>query len=220
LTTSLCVHDDGPVVEERRTQAERRAATRTKLLEAALELLIERGYAGTTLAEVAARAGLTNGALWRHWRTKAALMADVALFCDARLTARSGRPARGASPEQRVSQTVRHLWARAHEPDFQALIELLREGRTDPELRAALQASDERAAQLFYDALAEGLGEGIASQPHFRRHAKLLGLALYGTALTAQVRTPLAERRLRAEMAELAAELFLPGTARSDRAQA
>jgi AcrR family transcriptional regulator len=204
----------------RRTQAERRAATRTKLLEAALSCLIERGYAGTTLAEVATRAGLTNGALWRHWRTKAALMADVALFCDARMATRPGRPAPSAAPEQRVSQTVRHLWTKAHEPDFQALIELLREGRTDPELRSALQASDERAAQLFYDALAEGLGEEIASQPSFRRNAKLLGLALYGTALTGQLRTPLAERRLRAEMEELATELFLPGLEASDRAQA
>jgi AcrR family transcriptional regulator len=205
----------------RRTQAERRATTRTKLLEAALSCLIERGYAGTTLAEVATRAGLTNGALWRHWRTKAALMADVALFCEARMATRPGRPSPGATPEQRLSQTVKHLWTKAHEPDFQAMVELLREGRTDPELRAAMQASDERAAQIFYDSLAEGLGEEVASQPRFRRNAKVLGLALYGTALTGQLRTPLAQRRLRAEVDELARELFLPDAAeRSDRAQA
>jgi AcrR family transcriptional regulator len=195
----------------RRTQAERRATTRTKLLEAALACLMDRGYAGTTLAEVAARAGLTNGALWRHFRSKAALMSDVALFCEARMAARPGRFPSSLSLDQRLAQTVKHLWAWAHEPDFQALIELVRAGRTDPELRAALQAVDERAAELFYDSLAEGLGPETAAHPDFRRNAKVLGLALYGTALTSQLRSSLGERRLLADIQSLAAELFLDG---------
>ena len=201
----------------RRTQAERRAATRAKLLEAAVACLIERGYAGTTLAEVATRAGLTNGALWRHFRSKAALMADAALFCEARLGFRPERLPASLSSQERLSQTVKHLWSRANEPDFQALIELVRAGRTDPELRAALQATDERAATLFYDSLAAGLGPELAEHPDFRRNAKVLGLALYGTALTAQLREPIGQRRLLEDIQSIAAELFLPVVAASGR---
>lgn len=195
----------------RRTQAERSATTRARLLEAALECLIERGYGGTTLAEVASRAGLTNGALWRHFRTKAALMADAALLCEQRLSARPLPFDRAVAPEQRLADAITHLWSKAQDPGFQALIELVRAGRTDPELQAALQATDQRAAELFYDNLAESLGPDAAAAPHFRRNAKVLGLALYGTALTGQLRSQMGEHRLLADMQSLATDLFLTG---------
>lgn len=198
----------------RRTQAERRATTRAKLLDAAVECLIERGYAGTTLGEVAARAGLTNGAMWRHFPTKAALMADAALLCEERLTARTGIGDHGKRLPGRLADAVADLWALANDPGLQALIELIRAGRTDPELHAALQATDQRAASLFYDNLAERLGPDAASQPDFRRNAKVLGLALYGTALTDDLRSPMAQRRLLADMQALAAQLFLPAQER------
>src|SRR5437899_3023757 len=105
----------------RRTQAERRATTRAKLLEAAMTSLIERGYGGTTLADVVARAGLTNGALWRHFRSKGALMAEVALACEEQLA--EFPVASAGSPAQRVSDAVAHLWSQAQAPAFQALLE-------------------------------------------------------------------------------------------------
>ena len=83
-------------------------ATRGQLLEAALECLIERGYAGTTLAEVTARAGLSNGALWKHFPTKAQLMGDVGLLCSSRLVPLDPGP-RGGSPEKRVRAAVAAL---------------------------------------------------------------------------------------------------------------
>src|SRR5258706_14432846 len=58
----------------RRTQAERRAGTRALLLEATVECLAERGYAGTTTTEVARRAGLSRGAQLHHFGTKTDLV--------------------------------------------------------------------------------------------------------------------------------------------------
>ncbi len=170
---------------------------------------MELGYAGTTLAQVASRAGLTNGALWRHYRTKAALMADAALLAEKRVAAPPPVFDRSVSPDQRLADAITHLWSKARDPGFQALIELVRAGRTDPDLHAALQATDQRAADLFYQNLAESLGPEAAAAPSFRRNAKVLGLALYGTALTGQLRTPMGERRLLADMQSLATELFL-----------
>src|SRR5215213_9513414 len=57
-----------------RTQEERTAATRTRLTRAALELLVERGYWGLTAVEVAARAGVTRGALNHHFHSTDALV--------------------------------------------------------------------------------------------------------------------------------------------------
>jgi AcrR family transcriptional regulator len=195
----------------RRSQAERRATTRAQLLEGAVECLVERGYAGTTLAQVAARAGLSNGAVWLHFRSKATLMADAGLLCGERVTQGVATVDPSSSPEKRVTGAIELLWSRCQDPTFQALIELVRAGRTDPELRVAMQATDERASNLFFDTLAVAVGPDIAAGPGFRRNARLIGLALYGTAVTAGLRSALGERRLLAEMQSLAAELLLPG---------
>jgi AcrR family transcriptional regulator len=54
----------------RRTQAERRTATRRALLDSARSLFAERGYHGTAAEEIVQRAGLTRGALYHHFEDK------------------------------------------------------------------------------------------------------------------------------------------------------
>ena len=50
-----------------------RFALRGRLLDAALECLVELGYGGTTTSVVAARAGVSRGAQLHHFPTRAAL---------------------------------------------------------------------------------------------------------------------------------------------------
>ena len=50
------------------------STTRGRLLDAAAEVFCERGYDGTTVAEVARRAGLTTGAIYANFRDKAELL--------------------------------------------------------------------------------------------------------------------------------------------------
>lgn len=74
-------------MEPDRRALEKRAATGRPrdpridraVLEAAAELLVERGYAGTTLGEIARRAGTTTPALYRRWPSKAHLVHEVAI---------------------------------------------------------------------------------------------------------------------------------------------
>jgi AcrR family transcriptional regulator len=63
--------------KERRTQAERRAATRRALLDAARSLFAEKGYHGTAAEEIVQRAGLTRGALYHHFEGKKDLFRAV-----------------------------------------------------------------------------------------------------------------------------------------------
>lgn len=62
---------------EPRTQAERSEGTRTALVAAARELFAERGYGGTSTEEIVARAGLTRGALYHHFKGKGDLFFAV-----------------------------------------------------------------------------------------------------------------------------------------------
>ncbi|MFG1705266.1 TetR family transcriptional regulator [Nonomuraea sp. M3C6] len=50
------------------------AETRERLLRAAAEVFAERGYDGTRVADIAAAAGVSNGALYAHFGSKAKLL--------------------------------------------------------------------------------------------------------------------------------------------------
>ncbi|MEW2359581.1 TetR/AcrR family transcriptional regulator [Spirillospora sp. NPDC029432] len=59
----------------RRTQADRTAQARRRLLRAAIRLLAERGYTGTTLGEIGREAGLSRGLVTHHFGSKDACLA-------------------------------------------------------------------------------------------------------------------------------------------------
>jgi len=71
------VNENSPKRSGRRTQAERRLATRRALLEAGRELFAARGFAGAGQEEIVERAGVTRGALAHHFATKQGLFRAV-----------------------------------------------------------------------------------------------------------------------------------------------
>ncbi|MBY6539405.1 TetR/AcrR family transcriptional regulator [Rhodococcus sp. BP-349] len=62
----------------RRTQEQRRTDTIARLLDATIASLCERGYAATTVNEVVTRAGVSSGALFRHFPTRLDLVVAAA----------------------------------------------------------------------------------------------------------------------------------------------
>src|SRR5579863_9163351 len=67
------------------------SATRTRILDVALELFSEHGFDGTTLQQIADRLGVTKAALYYHFRSKddllRALIAPAIADLDALLDA-------------------------------------------------------------------------------------------------------------------------------------
>src|SRR5689334_24286331 len=53
------------------------AETRDRLLRAAADVFAERGYDGTRVADIAAVAGVSNGAMYAHFASKAELLAGA-----------------------------------------------------------------------------------------------------------------------------------------------
>lgn len=68
---------DRSTIKVSRTQEERTSATRARLIEATLDLLLSKGYAAATTADIAARAGLTRGALAHHFESKNELVVEA-----------------------------------------------------------------------------------------------------------------------------------------------
>ena len=60
--------------KKRRTQAQRTRETRTRILDAAVEVLRKKGYAHFRTADVAKAAGVSRGAQLHHFKTKEKLV--------------------------------------------------------------------------------------------------------------------------------------------------
>lgn len=71
-----------------RTQAERSAATRARLIRAARELFATRGYPAVGTPEIARVAGVSRGAMYHQYADKPSLFAAVAEVVEADLTER------------------------------------------------------------------------------------------------------------------------------------
>lgn len=145
---------------ERRTQAERRATTRTKLLDAVLDELVAVGHASLTTPAVCRRAGVSQGALFKHFATKAGLVSAAIEHLFAGLVADYGRSfATASSAGEPVERGVALLWQVFQDPRLLAAYDLYTAARTDAELRANLsvvvrshgEALHELAAMLFGD---------------------------------------------------------------------
>lgn len=145
----------------RRSQAERSATTRKALLDAAVECLVDEGFAGVTTQGVADRAGVSRGAHLHHFGTREALMAAAV----ERLVRRQGQALYAALEELptgpgRAVAGLDLLWAAFASPMFVASMDVWSHARTDPELRAQLSEIErlldrevlELARQLFPEA--------------------------------------------------------------------
>ncbi|HVZ35153.1 MAG TPA: TetR/AcrR family transcriptional regulator [Polyangiaceae bacterium] len=124
----------------RRSQRERRDETQRKLLEATLECLAELGYARTTTPEIVRRAGLSQGALFKHYASKDALLAAAMELLFGALVAGYER-ALVALPKGRATPEAAFelLWSIFTGPRLAIAFELYMVARTDRELARCLE---------------------------------------------------------------------------------
>ncbi len=170
----------------RRTQAERRAATRAALLQATVDCLIELGYAGTTTTEVQQRAGVSRGALTHHFASKAELMlaAMDQLYEDISRDVRQAAGELPAAGPQRARPAIRLLWRGFNGPLFLATMELWMAARTDPELAAALLPHERRLGHQLRALAQEVFGPELSAHPAAETVYQLLSTSMRGQAMT------------------------------------
>jgi AcrR family transcriptional regulator len=139
----------------RRTQRERREATIARLIDATVATLIELGFARASVREICARAGISDGGLFRHFDSRLDLIV-VAAEEIARLEVEELEERAGALPEGRegLAQLVRMIRDAARAPRNRVWHELLASARTDAELRERLEPSTRRFVRNAREAFA------------------------------------------------------------------
>jgi len=123
-------------VQARQRQVDRSRETRRKLLEATVDCLVERGWAGTTTVLVAERAGVSRGAQLHHFRTRGELVAAAVEYVGTEGVQDMIRRAEALRDNRNHTLAVVEFIAEFFaSPLFTAALELWVAARTDPELR-------------------------------------------------------------------------------------
>lgn len=138
----------------RRTQAERSAIAVANLVEAATALLSEQGFARTSTKAIAARAGVTTGALHHHFATKESLF--IAVLDDAAKRIIVTFSELGSKPVQDTSmsrQLLDSLWAVYGNERYWAVWEINIGLRGDPQLQSEVQIHRTQTRKRILEAL-------------------------------------------------------------------
>jgi len=151
----------------RRTQAERSATTQVRLLDATIDCLVDYGYAGTTVARVAQRAGVTRGAQIHHFPTKELLV----LAAVRRLNERRSREVVEcldglAASADWLTSLLDLLWELHRGPVFVATAEIWLAARNDPQLASHMKELE----QLTRESIASA---DTRAHPQLAEHAVL-----------------------------------------------
>jgi AcrR family transcriptional regulator len=145
----------------RRTQAQRSADMRARLLDATVECLVEYGYAGTSTHRVVELAGVTRGAQVHHFHSKEDLVvAAIEHLAEQRTQAAIRDIARVKATADSVSAALDYLWESHQGPIFAATVELWIAARTDP----ALARQVERVEPIVNGALVGAIAQLLPDQ--------------------------------------------------------
>ncbi|WP_405784972.1 TetR family transcriptional regulator [Streptomyces sp. NBC_01378] len=145
-----------------------RPAGHKALIEAARTEFAENGYGGTSIRDIAQRAGVSLSALYYYYKSKQDLLVAIldegldAYFgaCESALASAGDDPAEQL--EVLVAATVRF---RSEHPVKSSIV--LTEGRSlEPEHLARYRKNEDRGTQQFRDVVERGVQEGVFLTPY------------------------------------------------------
>lgn len=156
--------------------------TRARILDEAVRVIAEQGYAATSNAAVAEAAGITRGAMLYHFPTRESLLEGAIDHIQAQRAALFRDAADSLPPGGDVTEhAIETYWDLLHRTPFVAFAELEAASRTDPLVRDLLAPSlaDFDRAQIgdhFLKMLHAGAG------PRFQASRDLARFMLEGMA--------------------------------------
>jgi AcrR family transcriptional regulator len=165
--------------------AERTAAMRKRLIEAAIDCLGRLGYGATTLQVVTDAAEVSRGAVLHHFPTKVDLMIAVAEYAAEKQNRHVRRELAPTKPGlERYLAITEATWEVMTRPPAIALLEIMMGSRSDPELGARFPAVIEafeagQREDVWEQAQSVGITDKAAVEAMVTLHtAAMRGLAI------------------------------------------
>ena len=117
----------------RRTQAERTAETRTKIMDAVVASIADIGFKRTTAVEITRRAGVTWGAVQHQFGDKDGILRAVLQESFDRFAARlADMPEASAPLDDRIDAFLDRAWSHFGSADYRSTFEILLQHESAP----------------------------------------------------------------------------------------
>lgn len=167
-------------MKPRRSQEERRATTIAALRQATIALLVEQGYANATASGIAARAGVSRGALLHHYSDKTDLVIDATdAMWDTSVAATRALSASFAAGDIEMKAFIEGLWERSFSrQNVSVTVDMLIAARGEPRLAAHLENALQNRLFAAYAEASEVLFAGAEMDPRSRRVAMTTATSL------------------------------------------
>ena len=173
--SKLKIVTDGSIMQvgaakPRRSQADRSAATRAKVIEAARDVLCAQGYSGATMHAIKDAAGMSLGAIQHQFPTKAKMMAAVAAeFAAYRTHFYREAIRRATTPREALENLIDANFQMVSRPEMAAVLEIHLARRNDAELDREVGPGTrrfDRRVRLWADSIlrAAGISDNEALQ--------------------------------------------------------
>lgn len=169
-----------------RTQEERRAETRGKLLEATARSLAEVGYAATTSRRVSELAGVSLGAQTHHFPHRVDLLGETIEWVSRRRVDEL-REIAGDLPtdtRERLGALLDILWSDFSSETFVIFVKLWVAAAEDPDLYARLIPAEARLSAEIAALADEIVPAGANEDRYWSRRISIVLNAIRGLALT------------------------------------
>jgi AcrR family transcriptional regulator len=141
-------------------------ATRRRLLDAAVRVLVEEGYAGISASTVARQAGVSRGAHQHHFANRQTLVVESVKHMSAReLDALQEKIAALPHGRSRVAGALDFIFEMYSGTFFAAILELSLAGRREPELKAAIAEEEHSMSQTVHQLGVEIFGADTFADP-------------------------------------------------------
>lgn len=142
----------------------RRAAVRSRTLDAAQHLIARHGVQGTSMNQIVRASGLSKGAIYGHFASKADLVIALqSRILEGRLSETALHFQSGTSARERILRLLRTLLEGGGSSDRERArlsLQFTSAALQSPSLRAQVDARYDRMHRLFRDLLAEGTRSG------------------------------------------------------------
>jgi AcrR family transcriptional regulator len=144
-----------------RTQSERREEAERRILEAAIRLVVDKGYDRFTLADVGAKAGYSRGLAAHYFGRKDELLAAVAQYIVERYRDRPVGADSAPPGIDRLSREIRRYVEQSPSRAAQALGVLFSQARFHPPLARAITSLNQHTREIWEVGIRAGIENGV-----------------------------------------------------------
>jgi AcrR family transcriptional regulator len=150
----------------RRTQQQRSAIAREKLIESAIGLICSKGFSITTMADIAAEAGMTRGAIQHHFAGRNELVLAILHEVEGRIrdSFSDALIDRNLALAERIDRLIDHLGEVGSSPAYLAVMDIWISTRAEPGLRDAVRESVLRASESYRDLWQRAFGSDAPAE--------------------------------------------------------